>query len=259
MRRARLAGLVAATVLAASCGGASPTDDPVARPSLQATAVPEPDEAVTNGIDEVSPDEALSQAREALLVADSFRVAGSPTAGAPLDLVLVAGERGEADDGSVGRGSVGKVSQSGSTFEMLAVDGAVHVRGNLTWLADAIGEDAQRTLGDKWLLLPESLAESLATFADPQAFVQAVLVPVGPVQSVGVSVIDGVPAVGVQFVDSEATAWISGTGEPYPLLVERRGATATDGVLRFSDIGAQVTISAPPAADIVVAPEPSQE
>jgi hypothetical protein len=142
---------------------------------------------------------------------------------------------------------------------MLAVDGAVHVRGNLTWLADAIGEDAQRTLGDKWLLLPDSLAESLATFADPEAFVQAVLVPVGPVQSVGVSVIDGVPAVGVQFVDSEATAWISGTGEPYPLLVERRGATATDGVLRFSDIGAQVTISAPPAADIVVAPEPSQE
>lgn len=264
-----LAGLSLVLLLGA-CGS---SDEPVRQtpqPTLVPTALADPAEAISNGIDEVTPQEALAQAREALLFATSYRVSGAPTAGAPLDLVFVAGEAiegleasADAGDGSeparAGRGSVGTVSQDGSTFKLRAVDGDVYVQGNLEWLADTVVDDAARTLGDKWLLLPESVSADLVAFTDPSAFAEAVLSPTGSLQSVGASVIDGTPAVGIRFLDSEATAWVAGVGEPYPVLVERLGATATDGVLRLSGFDEAVTLTAPDASDVVVAPSPPSE
>lgn len=247
--------LVVVLLVVAGCTGGQGVDS--ATPGLTGTPQVDPGAGVSNAIDELSAQDALTQARDALVLARSYRVSGSPTEGAPLNLVLVRGE-GESVEELTGRGSRGTVSQDGATFRLLAVDGSVYVRGNLSWLSDEVAEDAERTLGNKWLLLPESLADDLSTFTDPAAFADAVLLPAGPVQPVGASVIDGTPAVGVRFVDTEATVWISGVGEPYPLLVERLGATATDGVLRFSDFDVPVELEAPRAANVVVAPEPSE-
>jgi hypothetical protein len=250
--------------------GCATTDDPGAIPSstLEATEVADPADAVTNGLDVASPEDALAQARTALVEAPSYRVIGAPTEGEPLDLVFVNGTPPAAEDSPAlttdapeveppARGSFGTISQDGSTFSLRAVDGAAYVRGDLDWLADAVADSAERTLGGKWLLLPDSLAQDLETFTDPQSFADAVLDPSGSVRSVGVAVIEGIPAVGVRFDDTEATAWVSGVGTPYPLLVERLGATADEGVLRFTDVGEPVTLRAPKSRNVVVAPETS--
>lgn len=249
--------------------------DQASAPTPTATASVDPADAVTNGIDELSADAALDLAVQTLAAARTFRVAGSPTAGAPLDLVFVSGtpaappsptptadeeepSTGPADveQAWVGRGSLGTVSQDGSTFELRAVDGSIYVRGNLDWLAEVVDEDARRTLGEKWLLLPDTVAAELSAVTDPQAFVEAVLVAEGSVQSVGVSLINDEPALGVRSLDTESTIWISGTGRPFPLLVERLGATAADGLLRFSDVDAEVELTAPDPDDVVVVDEP---
>ena len=246
-RARRSAILVAAALVAvasAGCGGTDPDPGLTVDATSSASPVLEPQDQVTNGIADVGAEEALARSRDALSAAASFRVAGSPSRGAPLDLTYV------STDELVG--SSGTVSQGGSTFDLRAVNGEVFVRGNLDWLADTVAEGATRTLGDSWLLLPESLTAELTLFVEPSALIDSLLVPSGPVRSVGVAVIDDVPALGVQFVDTEATVWLSGDGEPYPLLVERLGATATDGVLRFSEYDADVTVAPPRAEDVVV-------
>ena len=210
-------------------------------------------------MDDLSADEVLDQARTALLEADTFRVGGAPTEGSPLNLALVAGTATDGDDDDaevVGRGARGTVSRDGATFRLRAVDGDVYVRGNLDWLADEIAASAERTLGETWLLLPESAAQDLATFTDPAQFVEAVL-PVAPVEAVGVSVIGGLPAVGVRYLDNDATLWVSGVDEPYPVLLERLGATASGGVLRFSEINEPVELEPPRANNVIVAPDRS--
>ena len=234
----------------AGCAGADGEESPTADVASSATPLLDPTELVTNGIADVGADDALARSRDALRSAQSFRVAGSPSRGAPLDLVYV------STDDVVG--SSGTVSQGGSVFELRAVNADVYVRGNLDWLADTVAAGATRTLGEAWLLLPDSLTDDLTVFVDPAALVDSLLVPTGAVRSVGVAMIDDRPALGVQFVDTEATVWLAGDGEPYPVLVERLGATATDGVLRFSDYDADVTVTAPKAADVVVVDDGSE-
>ena len=240
---AGVALVLSGSLAGVGCAGGDP-DASVVSASVSATAVLDPAALVTNGINEGTADEAISRARDALLAASSFRVAGSPSRGAPLDLVY------SSEEDLVG--SQGTVTQSESTFELLAVNADIYVRGNLDWLAEAIAEEAPRTLGESWLLLPAAAGADLAVFADPQLLVDSLLVPQGPVRSVGVSLIDGQPALGVQYVDSEATVWVAGDGEPYPVLVERLGATATDGVLRLTAFNADVELAPPPADQVVI-------
>jgi hypothetical protein len=260
---------VTVVMVLAGCGGGDQVAEPgVPSVSPSATPVPDPAAGVTNGVDDRPADEVLSEAVESLLLLPSYRVSGSPTAGAPLDLVFVPGgslTRPSTGDGgttpagdasTVGRGVTGTLSLAGSTFEIISVDGSVYVRGNLDWLAEVVSEDARRTLGKKWLLLPAEAAERLGTVTDPDAFARALLEPDGTVQAVGVSTVAGQPALGIRYVDTGATTWVAGTGPVLPLLVERVGATATDGVLTFSDLGAEVTLK-PPRADAVVVVPPS--
>ncbi len=235
--------VAALPTLVAGCAASDPDQPPVTA-TATATAVVDPAALVTNGIDERSADEAVELARDALVDATSFRVAGSPEQGTPLDLVYV------SSDEVVG--STGTVTQGSSTFELRAVSSDVFVRGNLDWLAETVAEDATRTLGESWLLLPDEVAGDLAVFVDPLLLVDTLLVAGGPVRRVGVSLIDEAPALGVQYVDSEATVWIAGEGPTVPVLVERLGATATDGVLRISDVDADVDLSPPPADQVVV-------
>lgn len=267
-----VAGIAGLLTLTPACGQVAdpvPASMPAPSPSLAPMSVPDPADDVTNGLGDLAAEDALVLARDALAEAASFRVAGSPAPGQMLDLVFVAGtptaggeppSRTDAPEAAASaRGVRGEVTRDGSTFSLLVADGDVYVRGDLDWLADAIDSEARDTLGGKWLLLPASLAQGLETLGSPGSFADSLLDAAGPVRSVGVSLIDGTPAVGVRWVESEATVWLSGKGEPYPILVERLGATAEQGVLRFSDVDEPVTLAAPEAADVVVAPEPSDE
>lgn len=269
-------GLAALVVVTPACAqapepmlGTGPVTGTTLEPTLEPTDVPDLADAVSNALGDADAEEALDLARAALAEASSYRVSGSPAEGQVIDLVFVTGTSQRAGESPrpIGvppaapatRGVLGEVTQDGSTFSLLVADGDVYVRGDLDWLADAVDEGARRTLGRKWLLVPESLATGLEAVGDPESFADSLLHPAGPVRSVGVSLIDDTPAVGIRWVDSEATAWLAGVGPPYPILVERLGATADEGVLRFSDIGEPVTLAAPDDDDVVVAPEPTDE
>jgi hypothetical protein len=263
-RRRLVLAVVVVAAAAVGCGGEEEGGATGQTPPPAATPVVDPAEQVTNRVDELAPDAVIDQALATLAEARSYRVEGSPTAGEPLDLVFSSGAAltrpgatVEAESGRLGRGVQGTLTRDGSTFEVLAVDGGVYVRGNLDWLGTVVEEDARRTLGEKWLKLPEEAADELSTVTDPEAFAAALLTPDGPVQSLGVSFVEDQPALGIRYVESGATTWVTATGPVLPLLVERVGATATDGVLRFSDIDAAVVLAAPPLDQVVVAPAAS--
>jgi hypothetical protein len=232
-------------------------------PSVSATPLPDPEADITNGVQAQPATVALDQALSHLLAAGSYRVTGSPTAGEPLDLHFSSGStlgrpgEGAADDpgAAVGRGVTGTLSTDGSTFQILAVDGQVYARGDLTWLASSVAPEALTTVGEKWLQLPASAAEPLSPFIDPEVFASGLLQPEGPVQPVGASRISGQPAWGLRATESGALLWVTGTGPVLPLQVEREGATAEAGTLTISEVGTPVPL-APPAADqVVVVPD----
>jgi hypothetical protein len=226
-------------------------------PAVTGTPVPDPASEVTNGVDARPADTVLQQAIANLSGLRSYRVTGSPTRGDPLDLTFASGSvlsrPGTSASGGepLGRGVRGTLTRDGSTFEILAVDGAVYVRGDLEWLADVVSADARRTVGKKWLLLPAQAAARLETFTDPAAFARAVLDPGGEVQAQGVTEIGGRPALGILSLETGGTAWVAGTGAVLPVQVEREGATGTDGVLVFGAVDRRVTLAPPPASQVV--------
>jgi hypothetical protein len=225
-------------------------------PQVTGTPVPDPAAEVTNGVDARPVDTVLQQAIANLSGLRSYRVTGSPTQGDPLDLTFVAGSvlgrpGGSSGGDPIGRGVRGTLTRDGSTFEILAVDGGVYVRGDLEWLADVVSADARRTVGKKWLLLPPQAASRLETFTDPTSFAQAVLDPGGEVQAVGVAEISGRPALGIRSLQTGGTTWVAGTGPVLPVQVEREGATETDGVLQFGRFDRRVMLVPPPAGSVV--------
>jgi hypothetical protein len=66
----------------------------------------------------------------------------------------------------------------------------------------------------------------------------------GAMQKLASKMINGVPAVGVDFDD--ATLWVATTGEPYPLRMEGKGASK-ETLIEFSAFGEKVELT-PPAA-----------
>jgi hypothetical protein len=250
--------LVAAALGASACSSAQDGGAAGASPAVSGTPLPDPEAEVTNGVLDRPVDTVLEQAVATLAGLRSYRVTGSPTQGDPLDLVFATGtaltrpDATPAADAVIGRGVRGTLTRDRSQFEILAVDGSVYVRGDLRWLADVVTQDARRTVGSKWLLLPPAAATRLETLTDADAFAQAVLLSDGEVESIGVAEIDGRPALGIRSLQTRGTVWVAGTGPVLPLQVEREGATERDGVLTFSEFDERVVLR-PPRADNVVA------
>jgi hypothetical protein len=260
-----LAVVLAAGALSASActsdedGGAA-----AASPAVTGTPVPDPEAEVSNGVLDRPVETVLEQSVATLASLTSYRVTGSPTQGDPLDLTFASGtaptrpDATQAADAVIGRGVQGTLTLDGSTFEILAVDGNVFVRGDLRWLTDVVTQDARRTVGSKWLLLPPAAATRLETLTDADAFARAVLLPDGEVESVGVAEIDEQPALGIRSLETRGTVWVAGTGPVLPLQVEREGATERDGVLTFGEFDERVVLR-PPRAENVVAVVPAPQ
>lgn len=229
-------------------------------PAITGTPLPDPESEVTNGVLDRPVDTVLEQAVANLAGLRSYRVTGSPTQGDPLDLTFASGTALTRPDATpapgavVGRGVRGTLTRDGSTFDILAVDGSVYVRGDLRWLADVVTQDARRTVGNKWLLLPPAVAAKVEAVTDADAFAEAVLLTDGDVESVGVAEIDGGPALGIRSLETRGTVWVAGTGAVLPVQVEREGATEGNGVLAFGDFDRKVVLRAPPSGNVVAVP-----
>lgn len=236
VRRAALAAVTLMGVAGVSaCGGVD--ERPLAD-------IETPRSEAANGIDDLQPAAALRQVHMALESAGTFGVQGLMRNGSELDISFVVG---------VGASGTIRDPDAETPVEILAVGGSIYVTGDEELLAESIGEDIDDTVAGKWLeLSPDSLPR-YEVFADADSFAEAVLPTDEPMTMTGVRELRGVQVIGLMFEESDAIVWVAATGEPVPMQLEEKGASADTGVLRFAVPGAETTIIAPAEEEIVTA------
>lgn len=237
VRRLAAAGsAVLVTVALTSCtsGSEHPSVSPLAQISVEEGMTEAP-----NGIDEMAPADVLDQSLAAMRATGSYRVTGTTVGGNTIDIAF-----------KDGVGSVGTVG-SDTTVTLVATPGAVYVTGDTASLAAQVGADVGTTIAGKWLLISPEAASGFAIFADGSTFAAAVLGADAPDGLTAVREVDGQPAVGLMFPETGGTLWVAATGEPLPLRLEEKGASAGTGVISFTDYGTEVAVT-PPAEDAVV-------
>ncbi|MBB5785859.1 hypothetical protein [Jiangella mangrovi] len=223
------------TIALTACTSAP--EHPSVSPLAQISVEDGLDEA-PNGIDEMAPADVLDQSLAAMRASGSYRVTGTTVGGNTIDISF-----------KDGVGSVGTVG-SDTTVQLVATPGAVYVTGDES-LAEVVGADVGTTLAGKWLLISPEAASGFAIFADGSTFAAAVLGADAPEGLTAVRDVDGKPAVGLLFPETGGTLWVAATGEPLPLRLEEKGASAGAGVISFTDYGTEVAVT-PPAEDAVV-------
>lgn len=229
--------VVSLAVATAACGPEK-EDHPGVAPLAQIAANDSP--PAINGIDRLEPDSALTEAISAMEATGSYRVKGRTMTGSTINITF-----------KVGKGSTGTIHANGGKFKIVSVAGKLMVSGDSENLSEAVGEDVDDTIGDKWLLMDDKSASGFEIFAGGKAFAEAVLGSQGPGEMTLVKDVDGQPAVGLVFPETGGTLWVAASGKPYPIRFEEKGATANRGVLIFSDFGENVKLPSPDADDIV--------
>jgi len=239
-RRHALVAVAAACCLLAlgGCGG----DSAESAASVSAAAEDSPTPAAENGIDELSPGQAVAAVRRAMTDAGTYRVSGTTMAGGAIDIAFV-----------VGQGSTGTVDL-GAPVDLVSTEGRVYITGDEQFLAEKVGGADARMIAGKWILLPDDSTSGFAIFVDGQRFAATLFGDQGAATMTPLTDVEGVPAVGLVFPETGGTLWVSAEGPERPLRFEEKGASGAQGVLLFSDYGAEIALAAPPE-DQVVSPE----
>lgn len=236
-RRAAIAVALLACLLGVSACSADEVEPATAQVSAEPSASPSP--TAENGIDQLSPGQALAAVRGALTEAGTYRVSGTTMAGGTIDISFV-----------VGQGSQGTVDL-GAPVSLVSVGGQVYITGDEQFLAEKVGgADAARIAG-KWVLLPEDSTSGFAIFVDGQRFAATLFGDQGPGEMTPLTEVSGVPAVGLLFPETGGTLWVAAEGPALPLRFEEKGASAGQGVLTFDSYGAELALAAPPPELVV--------
>lgn len=189
------------------------------------TSTPDPEPTpTTNGVENLTADEIVDAAKEALFDAKSFRVIGEgEQEGEPIKVDMV----------FAGDAQQGEVTTGGMTFEMLVVDNAMYFRGDESLWSNFIGEEAEPLMPlliGTWVKIPLGQGFDL----DPED----ILEPEGKVEKGEVTTLDGKPV--IVLTSDEGEMYVSLVGEPYPLKLVNES-----GEFTFTEIGEDVTIEAP--------------
>jgi hypothetical protein len=201
----------------------------------------------TNGVEGLSADEILEEAKNAATAADSVRISGEVV-----------------DDGSTividmqysGDGSSGTIGTDGATLELLRVGtDQYYMKADADTWEQLTGEAASGEIfADRYVRIPgedESLGD-LTSFLDFESFVQEALNPDGAIEKGETAEVNGVQAIGLVDQDSEdgGTLWVALTGEPYPLRIESPDGSG-EGAVDFLDWGEAVDIQAPAEDEVI--------
>ncbi len=236
VRRLAAAGSAALVTIALTACASGPEHSAVS--PLAQLSVEEGLTEAPNGIDELAATEVLEQSLAAMRATGSYRVTGTTVSGNTINIAF--------KDGVGSTGTVG----AENPVQLVATPGAVYVTGDAS-LAEVVGADVGTTLAGKWLLISPEAAAGFAIFSDGSTFAAAVLGADAPDGLTAVREVDGQPAVGLLFPETGGTLWVAATGEPLPLRLEEKGASAGAGVISFTDYGTEVAVT-PPAEDAVV-------
>jgi hypothetical protein len=235
-RRAVVAVAVAVCLVGvAGCGG----DGVESTASVSAAPEASPTPSAENGLDRLSPGQALAAVRRALTDAGTYRVSGTTMAGGAIDIAFV-----------VGQGSRGTVDL-GAPVQLVSTEGRVYITGDEKFLAEKVGGADTARIAGKWILLPEDSTSGFAIFVDGQRFAATLFGDQGAATMTPLTDVDGVSAVGLVFPETGGTLWVSAEGPELPLRFEEKGASGGEGVLLFDEYGTEVALAAPPEEQVV--------
>jgi hypothetical protein len=214
--RAVLGALLACAVLA-GCGGSS---------------------SAGNGIASESPAKILAAARAAADAAATVHIAGAAVVskGTPssIDMELLKGKGGR-----------GRIRSEGVSVELIRIERAVYIKGNLAFERRIAGPTVARRLQDKWIKAPENSGNfaSFASVTDLRALLDSTLASHGKLENAGTRVLDGHSVVALRDVSSGETLYVASTGAPYPIEVVKDGGSG--GRIVFDRWNKPVTLTAP--------------
>lgn len=234
----------AVAVLAAGCGGGSTTT------STASTATTAGTSSSPSALAGLTADQVLAKARAAVAVARSVHIVGEVVQAAGptrFDLKLTGGP-----------GAIGSIEIAGGRVEIVRIGGDIYFKADEKTLASGLGgtsaEIAKLVAGRfiKGPLTDQRLA-SFAHLTNLKDFTTNVLEPSGAISRVAGKPIDGVRTVGL-LNDNAArggTLYIADEGDPFPLLIEALAGRSDTGTLRMKDWNAVVTVTPPPADQVI--------
>jgi hypothetical protein len=205
-----------------------------------------------NGVESLSADEILTRAKAALGQAPSVHVhGGGKSGGAEISLDLKI--KGTS-------GGTGRMSLDGAKFEITRLDKTVYLRADEKFYTSRGIPAAQaKTLSTKWIkgtTADKNLAE-VGQFTDIKQLTEALLTPDSKISKGGRRDIHGTHAIGLKD-DSGSTMWISLAGDPVPLELTPGTDGSDSGTIEFDGYGDGVTLTAPPADQVIDASQAGQ-
>jgi hypothetical protein len=189
-----------------------------------------------NGVASKTPAEIVAAAKAAADEAASVHISGAITEGAPLSLDMQLLAR---------KGGSGRITQSGVSFDLIALGGTVYIKGSPAFYRRIGGPAAAQLFQGKWLKAPATAGEfsSISSLTDLRKLVDTTLATHGTLSKGGTSSVSGVSAIAVNDVTKGGVLYVATTGKPYPLEIARGGASG--GRIVFDRWNQAVTISPP--------------
>jgi hypothetical protein len=228
----------ALTALLTACGTESYTTGSAAastsRATTNASAQPSPSD---NGVRALDAKAILGKAKQALLAADSFRFAGKLVVDDEMSFdVSIASDKK----------AKGWLHMMGGEVQVIVTPTATFTQGDDSYYRENIGPSAAQALRGYWVEADPKLPDlMLPEFTTPNGVVELLELD-GNWEKAGVSVIDGMPVVGLSTPD--ATLWVASSGQPYPVRLEGKGSGS---LINFSSFGTTVDVASPPADQVV--------
>ena len=216
--RMLLVPLAAAAALLAGCTTTTP----------QVNVTPTP---TTNGLEAKSADEILDASIDALGDAKSFRAVGKGESD---------GQAIEVDLTFAGDDAKGKITFDGTSVDVVQASGAAYLKGGeefwKMFLPAEVQAMALPLVAGKYVKVPSS--------QNIIPSVEDLLKPEGSLKKGEVTTVGGTPAITIE--DGANKMHVSLIGKPYPI-----DLVSDEGTIEFKDVDADVTIAAPPAAEVV--------
>jgi len=232
---------VAAAVLLAGCGGGSGAGGAGSSPTAPtATALAE------NGVADLPATEILAKAKTALTQASSVHIKGGGVSD---------GQQFALDMRYGTAGATGSLTINGQVIELLRVGSTAYLKGTEAfWRSSSRSTAVAELLKGRYLELPANRPDfaELTSFTDLRKDAAELVTPEGEITKGGRKTVYGVEAIALDS-SKGGTLYVALRGEPYPLqAVSSAEAKSGDtGSLDFLDYGVPVTVTAPPADQVV--------
>jgi hypothetical protein len=232
----------AATVLLAGCSQGTSGHASTSTQPGPGTSAPKPKPA-GNGVAALPAAEIVTKAGQALRQAKTVRVSADLVNGTDkikVDLRI-----------SGVKGATGTVSVGSAPFTILRIGATAYLKGDAaTWTKAGAGQAAQMLAG-KWIKVPtndKNFAEfvkftQVATLAD-------LFVAAGGTADKATTTLRGQAAVKLSDPDGSAL-YVATQGRPYPLRVQQAATASDHGTVDFTDFDRPVTLTPPPADQVI--------